>query len=416
MKRSFKSIFSIILGICLVLAAAMPAFASDTQVQTQSGIALSPENSYPYVFVHGMMGWGENAEASNGNPYWGFKAENNIPAYLRSLGYEVCVPTVGPMSSAWDRACELYAQLTGTVVDYGAAHSKEHGHSRYGRDYTGRPVMEGGWDAETPINLISHSFGGPAISIFASVMEYGCQEEIDACDDCSEFFKGGKPGVVYSVNTLASPHNGSPIANLLYDIRVPVFLAAFIMNIANMKLGTDYMFDQFSITKDPATGETATFNPAGIMALYKSNDHCAYDMTIKGARELNAKYPVAKNTYYFSYSGDITEDGLLGRKVSNESGANILGVSAGLVCACAGKFIGGEWLGKEWAPNDGLVPVVSARYPFGKDYVEYTDGTEIQKGIWNVMPTVEGASHGYHVSGSHLPSFYEGLIALVESL
>lgn len=44
--------------------------------------------SYPFVFVHGMMGWGENSESTlMKNNYWGFSEDNNIPEYLRSLGY-----------------------------------------------------------------------------------------------------------------------------------------------------------------------------------------------------------------------------------------------------------------------------------------------------------------------------------------
>jgi len=31
--------------------------------------------------------------------------------------------SVAPNGSAWDRACELYAQLSGTRVDYGKAHT-----------------------------------------------------------------------------------------------------------------------------------------------------------------------------------------------------------------------------------------------------------------------------------------------------
>ena len=38
-------------------------------------------------------------------------------------------------ASAHARCCELFAFLTGTRVDYGEKHSREHGHSRYGRDY-----------------------------------------------------------------------------------------------------------------------------------------------------------------------------------------------------------------------------------------------------------------------------------------
>ena len=411
MKSTVVKMISILLCAVMLAGSAVEAFAAETAV---------PENSYPYVFVHGMMGWGENTEGAMMNgPYWGFNADNDVPAYLRGLGYEVAVPSVGPMSSAWDRACELYAQLTGTRVDYGAAHSEAHGHARFGRDYTNRAVLNNGagWDMTTPVNIVTHSFGGPTAIVFASVMEYGVPEEVDAAPgDCSEFFRGGKKGLVHSVSTLASPHNGSPLSNLLYDIKLPVFLAAFIMNVADN--GTDYMFDQFGITEDPALGEKAKFNFGGIMALYKSDDHCAYDMTIKGARELVQRFPAASGTYYFSYSGDITEDGKLGRKVTKDFASGIFGITGSILTMCAGKRFNGVKLGAEWAANDGFVPVVSAMYPFGQQHTDYVPDAQLVPGVWYVMPTTPGGSHGYHVGGQAqtLHAFYDSMTAVVNAI
>ncbi len=42
---------------------------------------------------------------------------------------------VGPVSSFHDRACELFAQIGGGRVDYGARHSSEARHARYSRQY-----------------------------------------------------------------------------------------------------------------------------------------------------------------------------------------------------------------------------------------------------------------------------------------
>ena len=60
---------------------------------------------------------------------------------IEAAGYECYSASVGPLSSNWDRACELYAQLMGTTVDYGAAHAAKHNHSRYGRTYK-KPLGE----------------------------------------------------------------------------------------------------------------------------------------------------------------------------------------------------------------------------------------------------------------------------------
>ena len=245
-----KKIICLLTAAVLLFTAVCPAFAAE-------------EEKYPYVFIHGMMGWGENGSGFIDGPYWGMKVAD-IPAYFRENGYEAAVPTVGPMSSAWDRACEVYAQLTGTVVDYGAAHSAACGHARFGRDYTGRALLfENGWDVETPINIVSHSFGGPTSNVFTSLMEYGSDEEKAASpDDCSELFKGGHPGLVHSLTTLESPHNGSTLANLLNDTFLPVILASVIMNVmgSSKEILVDFMFDQFGITKDPSTGERASYS------------------------------------------------------------------------------------------------------------------------------------------------------------
>lgn len=65
---------------------------------------------------------------------WGMRGGDLI-AWLNGRGYRAYAASVSPIGSAWDRACELYAQLAGTRVDYGTAHSKEYRHQRYGQDY-----------------------------------------------------------------------------------------------------------------------------------------------------------------------------------------------------------------------------------------------------------------------------------------
>jgi triacylglycerol lipase len=60
-------------------------------------------------------------------------------------GHQTYYASMGPISSNWDRACELYAQIKGTVVDYGQAHSAKYGHARYGKDYRGKGFYPA-WD------------------------------------------------------------------------------------------------------------------------------------------------------------------------------------------------------------------------------------------------------------------------------
>lgn len=100
--------------LTLILAASLCVFPAAAADQT-----CPSSKDDPVVFVHGLMGWGQRAGINAMLPYWGMTT-GSLTSYLNSLGYETYSATVGPISSAWDRACELYAQLTGTTVDYGA--------------------------------------------------------------------------------------------------------------------------------------------------------------------------------------------------------------------------------------------------------------------------------------------------------
>lgn len=76
-----------------------------------------------FIFVHGLSGWGSYDPVYKRMPYWGMRGGDLI-SYLSKNGFSSHAASVSPTGSAWDRACELYAQLTGTRVDYGAEHSQ----------------------------------------------------------------------------------------------------------------------------------------------------------------------------------------------------------------------------------------------------------------------------------------------------
>ena len=101
----------------------------------------APERSdTEYIFVHGLSGWGSYDKTYERMPYWGMFG-GDLMKYLRNQGFSCFAASVSPEGSAWDRACELYSQLAGTVTDYGKAHSERYGHGRFGPDYTGRPLI-----------------------------------------------------------------------------------------------------------------------------------------------------------------------------------------------------------------------------------------------------------------------------------
>ena len=137
-------------------------------VRTEGLLWISIQNKkMTFIFVHGFQGWGSYDKRYKKMPYWGMRGGDLI-AWLNGKGYHAYAASVSPIGSSWDRACELYAQLAGTRVDSGAAHSKEYRHDRYGEDYTGRALIPR-FDADSKLVLIGHSFGGATVNLFADI-------------------------------------------------------------------------------------------------------------------------------------------------------------------------------------------------------------------------------------------------------
>ncbi|MBQ3051224.1 MAG: lipase, partial [Clostridia bacterium] len=94
------------------------------------------KNNYPCVFIHGLMGFGESDPIEKYFTYFGF-LNTTFFQHLDERGIENYHPNVGPLNSAWDRVCILWAYLFGGRVDYGKVHSEKYGHARYGKEYPG---------------------------------------------------------------------------------------------------------------------------------------------------------------------------------------------------------------------------------------------------------------------------------------
>lgn len=144
----------------------------------------------PKVLVHGIFCWGESSRirgscwpsALRGEPDWIFSQET------------------GAVSSAHDRACELFYELYGGRIDYGAEHSSTFKHKRFGAALKAKWPN---WSADSPIDLIGHSYGGNVCIDLALKLTH-------------DFFGVGSDAQwVRSIVTLSSPINGTTLVYLL---------------------------------------------------------------------------------------------------------------------------------------------------------------------------------------------------------
>ena len=358
--------------------------------------------NYRYVFVHGLCGWGHYDKRNKSMPYWGMRGGSLIE-YLNHQGFECYDASVAPKGSAWDRACELYAQLTGSVVDYGKAHSEKFGHERFGRDFSSEPLITN-WNAENKINIIGHSFGGATVRMFAHLLACGSEAERNAtdADDLSPFFAGGKGDWLYSLTTLSSPHNGTT-AYAARDV-LPQFrtdIKPFDIKSKIKTLYTDILVKFLSPDKNRVLADTAES-----------------DMYVDNALALNENISTLPNIYYFSYPTSCCEKQADGTYKPVGQVENAFRETSEIMGRYTYTTPKGFTIDESWLDNDGLINVISAKAPFNAPSTEF-NADKIETGVWNVMPTYHGdhmIMQGGMLRATEMRAFYKKHLTMINKI
>lgn len=370
---------------------------------------------YPIIFVHGMFGWGEDVVFNRIIPYWGITA-GSVTKYLRNKNIECYSVSVGPASSAWDQACELYAQLTGTRVDYGKAHSEKHNHKQFGREFN-KSVFSG-WSKDKKVHLVGHSFGGTCIRMLCHLLEYGAPEEVEASGNrVSELFKGGKGNMVASVTALCSPL-GDIDTYLAFEDKnfIPLiqkgmssYTGTFGRSFLNGKV-VDFKLEQFGLTNTPGQKDASPKKEAK-KRFIDSDDNIIYDLSPEGIKKINDRIDILPEVYYFSYPFNAME---YSEKKQRDMIKNThfigLRYSAYLMMKYSHKK--GIYTGNG---QDGLVNVSAAGSPPDEPAVPFREN--FKKGVWNVMPVApgdHGTPIGLFVSRKYTHDFYDKLTDLLK--
>lgn len=353
-----------------------------------------------YIFVHGLSGWGSYDKKYQKTPYWGMRGGDLI-AFLREKGYDCYAASVARHGSAWDRACELYAQLSGTRVDYGKNHSRRYRHERFGRDFSSCPLIDR-WDQDTRLVLIGHSFGGVTVRLFTEILRNGAREEIEAAeaDDLSPFFLGDSKISVHCIITLAAPLNGTSAYDMFED-------------------------DSFDPCKVKAPLRSNIL--AEILSKWVSpvrdgrdlRDYADHDMHVDIAAEMNRHLTTFADIYYFSIPCSSTKELRNGIHcpVSEITDPFFVKRSYQIGCYC-GTTKGGRVIDSSWHENDGLVNTISARAPFGQPQ-QKLDRKNLRPGVWNIFPVYRGDHmmiHGGLTRKRAVKKSYAKLLSMIDGL
>lgn len=373
-------------ALCFVLASLIGSFHA---AHAATG------NRYPIVLVHGFGGWGREEMA--GFQYWG-GLHGDYEAQLKAKGYEVYTAAVGPFSSNWDRACELYAYIKGGTVNYGAKHSAHYGHRATGKAFRGLypqwgTIVNG---QVQKIHLVGHSMGGQTIRMLAQLLAHGNSgASVEESASSHPLFAGGNDWV-HSITTISTPNQGTlasaaPATTGGLPSAVTGMFGALGVAGGSSSDSFNAKLDQWDIA-GRGTSETLTsytnriFRSDVVQPSFK--DSALHSLSPAGAAEENTWVKTLPNVYYFSFS---TQDTYRLLDVALPNSASMLPTLQPLSVFLGSSYALLNGYSKDWQPNDGLVNTISMRSD-GKSTV-VDAGAVAQTGRWHHMSVLTTMDH-----------------------
>lgn len=343
------------------------------------------------IFVHGFLGFCR--DEALGYKYWG--GHDDLQQILDSQygDMKVLSVCVGPVSSNYDRAVELFWKIKGGCIDYGAKHAAAHGHQRWFKNSTqarntadsrqcpsttapsekNRAVYPQ-WDANNPVHIIAHSQGGQTARILAQLLATnGASPEGD-----TGLFgpHATNANWIKSVTTISTPNDGTTLSDAIVDY-VP-WVQSLVGGLALLIGGnpdlTDMVYDFKLDHWDVAQRGTSESFPVYLdRVLHNSKrlfedrtirDVSTYDLSPDGALRTNAWVQDQPGVYYFSWSTRASTTGFVSGWRYPRFDANVL---IGLFCGPGfmGNFSRSSppAIDSSWWDSDCVVPTRSQKAP-----------------------------------------------------
>ena len=342
------------------------------------------QNQHPIILVHGFMGWGRDEMGSY--RYWGGK--NDIENELTKNGFEVYTSNVGPVSSNWDRAVELFYQIKGGQIDYGRGHSKSFGliQKPKGKVYKGIYPQ---WDEANPIHFIGHSTGGQTIRMLDYLLRTSIADERNIKEK-SDLLGNVHNNWIKSITGISAPHNGTTLSDIVTS-GIP-FLQDFIA-VAAVAGNSFYSFDldQWGFRRNTKETWGKYFKRIQKHPAWGTKNIISWDLSVQGARDLNTLCTANPDIYYFSFvTSNTVLDSTSGRYIPDKSMSFIIRANSRLMGMKKAYFSDGSETDSTWFENDGIVNKISMYGPTtgsnGQDPITiYREDELLITGQWYVM-------------------------------
>ena len=343
---------------------------------------LFSNNNHPIILIHGFMGWGQ--DEMGGYNYWGGK--NDYIKILEEEGHTIYQVSVGPVSSNWERAIELYYQIKGGQVDYGKKHSDKYNiiQKPENKVYDG---LYPEWDSSNPVHLIGHSMGGQTARMLQYLLDHEIYEEDEDHFEKSILLGSSSKNLILSITSISTPHNGTTLANI---VKKTIPFIQYFVGLAGV-IGTNfYNFDleQWGFKRAIEESWPDYIYRMRTHDAWKTKNISSWDLSLSGADELNTLIGISPDIYYFSIITSTT-------KKKNNSKFHIPVKGTSIITRTRAKILGsrtGHWAnGNEtdssWYENDGVVNSISMYAPSSRSNgsdpsVKYSGGEPLMTGQW----------------------------------
>ena len=312
---------------------------------------LVGQNQYPIVLIHGFMGWGP--DEMGGYNYWGGKED--YAQMLRGEGHTVFTVSIGPVSSNWERAVEVYTQLKGGQVDYGKAHAKKYNiiQQPKGKTYEG---LYPEWDENHPVHLVGHSMGGQTARMLLYLLTHEIHEdEKSGLSEKSNLLGGVHLNWIRSITSAVSPHDGTTLADVVTKTIPFVQYFVGLAGVVEMRF-YDFDLEQWGFSRGENETWTGYLKRMRTHDAWTTKNMCSWDLSLDGAKELNGFLQADPDVYYFSISSSTTEKSIDSPNHIPIEGTSILTrTRSKMLGSRVGYWSDGTATDSTWFENDGIV-------------------------------------------------------------